>query len=213
MSDTSKRPGRSSRGRAAAAGSRSDAEATTSAVDDHVVLVDRDGNAQGTMAKVAAHTEPGHLHRAVSLCLFDAEDRVLLQRRADVKYHFAGQWSNSCCTHPRPDEDPADAVIRRTQEELGIAVEGLVECGTFVYRASDPRSGLVEWELDHVFAGSPVGRAMPHPNEVSEVRWATVADAMAEAAESPVCTPWLGPVLDLAWSTWLPNPDERRSVA
>lgn len=181
--------------------------------DEQVVLLDAHGRPCGTMPKVQAHTAPGHLHRAVSLCLFDACDRVLLQRRADVKYHFAGQWSNSCCTHPRPAEEPADAVVRRTQEELGVEVDGLVGCGTFVYRATDPRSGLVEWELDHVFAAMPVGRAVPHPDEVSDVRWVEAADALLEASESSSCTPWLRRVLELACSTWLPTPGERRRVA
>lgn len=180
---------------------------------DQVVLVDQHGLARGSMEKLQAHTHPGHLHRAVSLCLFDDRDRVLLQRRADVKYHFAGRWSNSCCTHPRPGEDPAAAVVRRTHEELGIAIDRLVECGTFVYRATDPRSGLVEWELDHVFAAVPLGRAVPHPDEVSDLRWVAAADAQVEASASLGCTPWLRRVLDLACSTWLPTPDERRSVA
>jgi isopentenyl-diphosphate delta-isomerase len=178
-----------------------------------VVLVDEQGLARGTMEKLQAHTAPGHLHRAVSLCLFDDQDRVLLQRRADRKYHFAGRWSNSCCTHPRPGEDPVAAVVRRTHEELGIAIDGLVECGTFVYRATDPRSGLVEWEVDHVFAASPVGRTVPHPDEVSGVRWVVAAAARDEASASPDCTPWLGGVLDLACTQWFTNPDERASVA
>lgn len=174
------------------------------AAAERVVLVDEEGLARGAMDKMAAHTSPGHLHQAVSLCLFDDSGRVLLQRRADVKYHFAGQWSNSCCTHPRPGEDPATAVTRRTTEELGLAVDRLVACGTFVYRAKDQRSGLVEWELDHVFAGSPRGRALPRPDEVAAIRWVDVATARLEASESPACTPWLGQVLDLACSTWFP---------
>lgn len=180
---------------------------------DEVVLVDEQGLPRGTMEKLRAHSDPGHLHRAVSLCLFDEQDRVLLQRRADVKYHFSGRWSNSCCTHPRPGEDPAAAVIRRTREELGIAIDGLVECGTFVYRATDPRSGLVEWELDHVFAGVAVGPMVPHPEEVSSVRWVVASEARDEASTSPSCTPWLGGVLDLACAQWFTNPDERVSVA
>lgn len=38
---------------------------------DHVVLVDHDDNPIGTMEKLAAHQNGGHLHRAFSVLLFD----------------------------------------------------------------------------------------------------------------------------------------------
>ena len=52
-------------------------------MDEHkVVLVDPEDNVLGVMDKLEAHVGAGHLHRAVSVCLFDEAGRVLLQRRA-----------------------------------------------------------------------------------------------------------------------------------
>jgi isopentenyl-diphosphate delta-isomerase len=121
---------------------------------DAVVLVDPLDNERGILDKMTAHSGEGQLHRAISVCLFDASARALLQRRATTKYHFAGRWSNACCTHPRPGEAPSAAAERRVVEELGVPIVRLTHCGSFVYRAADPASGLVEWELDHVFAAS-----------------------------------------------------------
>ncbi len=161
-----------------------------------VVLVDEDDNEVGTMEKVAAHAAPGHLHRAVSVCLFDGEGRTLLQRRAEGKYHFGGLWSNSCCTHPEPGEAPAEAAARRVRQELGVDVTGLEHRGTVLYRAEDPDSGLVEHELDHVFAATLVGEPNPAPAEVSEVRWLVVGpETDVTAAEF---TPWFAEVLAVA---------------
>jgi isopentenyl-diphosphate delta-isomerase len=94
------------------------------------------------MDKLQAHQGEGHLHRAFSVFLFDG-DRVLLQRRAMTKYHFAGLWTNSCCGHPAPDSDVRGQAVRRTKQELGVDVQ-LVIRGDFLYRALDPTSGLVE---------------------------------------------------------------------
>ena len=168
-----------------------------------VVLVDEDDTEVGTMEKVAAHTTPGHLHRAVSVCLFDGEGRTLLQRRAGGKYHFGGLWSNSCCTHPQPGEAPAEAAVRRVRQELGVDVAGLEHRGIVLYRAEDPASGLVEHELDHVFAGTLAGEPDPDPAEVSEVRWLAV-DPETDLS-GPGFTPWLPEVLAVARSGTKPS--------
>ena len=70
--------------------------------EERVVLVDADDREVGTEEKMRAH-QRGVLHRAVSVFLFDDHGRLLLQRRAEGKYHSAGKWSNTCCSHPRPN--------------------------------------------------------------------------------------------------------------
>jgi isopentenyl-diphosphate delta-isomerase len=163
---------------------------------DQVVLVDQDDREVGVMDKVAAHRGPGALHRAVSACLVDDRGRVLLQRRALAKYHFAGRWSNTCCTHPRPRETGLDAIRRRVEEELGVEPLDLAHAGTFVYCAADPASGLVERELDHVFIGRVATDPVPDPAEVMDWRF---VDPIAEHDwASPTYTPWLRDVLQLA---------------
>ena len=56
---------------------------------DLVVLLNEDGTERSTATKLAAHQPPGRLHLAFSVFLFDAQGRVLLQRRADGKALFA----------------------------------------------------------------------------------------------------------------------------
>ena len=63
-----------------------------------VILVDRHDNPTGTTAKIDAHLQP-LLHRAFSILVFDSQQRLLLQKRANDKYHSAGLWSNTCCSH------------------------------------------------------------------------------------------------------------------
>jgi isopentenyl-diphosphate delta-isomerase len=172
-----------------------------------IVCVDSGDRHLGTTTKLAAHRRPGRLHRAFSVMLVDDAGRLLLQRRAAVKYHFAGLWANSCCGHPAPGDVTAEAAARRTFEELGVRPEGLVARGTFVYAADDAATGLCERELDHVFTGRPVGEPAPDPAEVSEVRWVTVPQLSAELAASPeLFVPWLPQIVAIvterASGTW-----------
>lgn len=153
-----------------------------------VVLVDEEDRELGTEEKLAAH-QRGLLHRAVSAFLFDSEGRQLLQRRAEGKYHSKGLWSNACCSHPSPGETAADAASRRLREEMGISTP-LVPLLRFTYRA-ELEDGLIEHEVDHVFAGRFDGVPSPDPSEVSEWRWIAPDALEAELTLAPGSfTPW-----------------------
>ena len=156
-----------------------------------VVLVDDDGHEVGRSGKLAAHAPPGQLHRAVSVFVFSPAGELLLQRRAPVKYHFAGRWSNTCCGHPRPGETVVGAGRRRLADELGMDCE-LVEVATFRYEAHDEASGLVERELDHLLVGVAEAVPDPRPDEVDAVRWVEPSALVAAVADDPSAyTPWL----------------------
>jgi isopentenyl-diphosphate Delta-isomerase len=168
-----------------------------------VELVDRAGGALGSCPVRAAHTAPGRLHRAFSVLLYDPTGRVLLQQRAAVKTRFALRWSNTCCGHPAPGEDPAAAATARLSEELGIKaaqITPLVEAGVYRYRADDAASAYVEHEWDHVFAATLLqGDLSPDESEVSAVRWVGPGPLAAEIGARPGdFTPWLAGVLGLA---------------
>ena len=87
--------------------------------DETVILVDEADREVGLAPKLVAH-QSGWRHRAISVCIVDGADRMLLQRRALGKYHSGGLWTNACCTHPRPGERADHTARRRLQEELGI---------------------------------------------------------------------------------------------
>jgi isopentenyl-diphosphate delta-isomerase len=158
---------------------------------EQVVLVDDAGNEVGTMDKEAAHQAPGHLHLAFSVFLRSPSGQLLIQRRALEKYHFPGAWANACCSHPRPGEALADAARRRVAEELGLDSEPS-EIGTFTYRATDPASGLVEHELDHIFTATVSADPEPDPSEVMEWRWIGPDELRARVnAADPTLAPWV----------------------
>ena len=162
--------------------------------EDLVVLVDENDRAIGEAPKLEAH-ERGLLHRAVSLLLRDRNGRFLLQRRADVKYHSGGLWSNTCCGHPRPGESNESAALRRLRAEMGILECNIRRVSSFLYRTA-VGNGLVEHEVDHVLIGEWSGEPVPDPNEVAEWRWISESALYADLAVNPGrYTPWLAGVL------------------
>ena len=115
------------------------------------------------MDKLEAH-QKALLHRAFSVFIFNNKHEMLLQQRAEDKYHSAGLWSNACCSHPLPNEDTMQAARRRLMEEMGFDAP-LQEAFSFTYKTVF-ENGLTEFEYDHVFVGVFNGPVVPDPAEV-----------------------------------------------
>lgn len=143
------------------------------------------------VGKLAVH-QRGLRHKAVSVFVLDGS-RVLIQQRALGKYHTPGLWANTCCTHPRWDEDAATCAVRRLREELGITGLFPAFADRIEYRA-DVGGGLIEHELVDIFtAEAGAGLALaPDPSEVMATRWVDLYDLAAEVLRAPErFTPWL----------------------
>src|SRR5215210_6379041 len=155
-----------------------------------IILVDENDDPLGFETKLKAHENGGKLHRAFSIFVFNAEGKLLLQRRAEEKYHFSGLWTNTCCGHPKRGEKLQEAVHRRLREEFGFDTV-LEEAFSFLYRASDARSGLSEYEFDHVFFGQFDGEPRPDPDETGDWKWVGLVELMVDLENSPHdYTPW-----------------------
>lgn len=133
-----------------------------------VVLVDEHDRKVGLEEKLSAHSNGGKLHRAFSIFVFNSEGKLMLQRRAFTKYHAAGMWANTCCSHPFDGEPVITAGHRRLKEEMGFDCD-LKEAFSFTYHA-DVGNGLRENEFDHVLVGRYNASPKPNNEEVSEWR-------------------------------------------
>jgi len=136
-----------------------------------VVLLDDDGHAVGTADKRAVHHADTPLHLAFSCYVLDEEGRVLVTRRARSKPTFPGVWTNSCCGHPAPGEDIEESVVRRVEQELGLALTGVrLVLPRFRYLAV-MANGVKEFEICPVFVATSAGDVQADPREVEEHRW------------------------------------------
>lgn len=123
-------------------------------------------------------------HVAVSIFIFD-ENRLLIQQRAATKYHSAGRWANSVCTHPHWQESAEDCAGRRLKEELGWHVP-LSKFAEISYEAAVGE--LFENEYVHCFYGkhsryNDIQRF--NPVEVGDVRWLTLEEIDRQMKSDP----------------------------
>lgn len=188
-------------------------------MNELIILVNEEDQEIGYGEKLDVHVKE-QLHRAFSVFVFDIEtQRMLIQKRAEGKYHSGGKWSNACCSHPRKGEVMEEALARRLQEELGfkmperlnifdypvypkeLGVDNIIEAGHFTYYAKF--NGLAEHEIDHVFVYYPSKEQLKHmqcnPEEIGDIEWVALEDLLISVEKSPESySAWFKPALNLA---------------
>ena len=148
-----------------------------------VILVNELDEEIGTMEKMQAHLE-GKLHRAFSVFIVNAENEMLLQKRAAHKYHSPNLWTNACCSHPMPDENIMDAANRRVKEELGMEITDLKKLFSFQYKA-ELENNLIEHELDYVLWANAKSEVNFNNDEVSDFVYLAKDEIKEQLAEKP----------------------------
>ena len=138
-----------------------------------VILVNEKDQSVGEMEKLEAH-QKCLLHRAFSVFVFNYKNELLLQKRALGKYHSEGLWTNTCCSHPEPNESILDAGKRRLKEEMNYSCD-LKEGFSFIYKV-DFENGLSEHELDHVIIGYSNEDPILNPEEASDYKWLSIEE-------------------------------------
>ncbi len=166
-------------------------------MQEYVTLVDENDNVVGAAEKIDAHLNP-RLHRAFSIFIANSNGELLIQRRAEGKYHCPGMWANTCCGHPRPGEPLEAAAHRRLREEMGFDT-GLVKAFSFIYK-TEFENGLTENEYDHVFVGRWDGTPNINKNEASDYKWIRKDVLEENIKKNPqIYTSWF----KIAWGTLL----------
>ncbi len=147
-----------------------------------VVLVDSEDNAIGEMEKLLAHQQ-GELHRAFSVFIFNDKGELLLQQRALNKYHGAGLWTNTCCSHPQLGEDVISSAMERLSYEMGLKCN-LKLVYSFIY--NEPvENDLIEHELDYVFVGRTNQNPVLNKDEAADYKWMNPTEILSDINENP----------------------------
>ena len=156
--------------------------------EKNLILVDEQDKECGKMGKLQVH-KLGLLHRAFSIFIFNSKGQLLLQQRADEKYHSGGLWTNTCCSHPEFGEELNDAVSKRLFEEMGL-VSKTEFAFSFIYNAAFD-NGLIEHEFDHVFIGISDELPKPDRSEVQNWKYMDIPAIQKDIIENPaIYTVW-----------------------
>ena len=156
---------------------------------EKVILVNKNNKKIGEEEKIKAHKE-GKLHRAFSIFIFNSKGELLIQQRARTKYHSGCLWSNSVCSHPRPNETYFQSTHRRLKEEMGFDCK-LKKLFCLIYNTGF-KNGLIENEYDCVFIGKFDGKPKPNKKEIMNYKWISINKLKEEIKKNPhKYTVWL----------------------
>ena len=133
-----------------------------------IAIVNKNDDIIGFEEKMKVHKDD-ILHRAFSVFIFNDRNELLLQKRADNKYHSAGLWSNTCCSHLYENQNIKDAAKERLFVEMGIHCS-LTFLKKFEYYATFENS-LIENEIDYIFIGKSNENPNINKDEVSDFKW------------------------------------------
>lgn len=162
--------------------------------EEQVILVNENDEQIGLMPKLEAH-EKAILHRAFSVFVLNDKNEIMLQQRANQKYHSPLLWTNTCCSHQREGETNIQAGDRRLFEEMGFRTE-LKELFHFIYKAPFD-NGLTEHELDHVMIGYFNENPTINPDEVEDWKWMKIEDVKDDMIAHPaIYTVWFKIIFD-----------------
>jgi len=164
---------------------------TDSSLDEQIIALDpsRDSGMY-PIGKLEAH-QRNIRHKAISIFVFH-KDQLLLQKRADNKYHSGGLWANTVCTHPRWQENSDACAARRLQEELGWTVP-LRHFGQIDYAAQV--GTLFENEQVQCYFGKMhdlIDVSRFNHDEVAAVEWLSIPSILQRIEHQPeTFTEWL----------------------
>lgn len=133
--------------------------------DEILERVNEAGEVIGRVTRAQCHADPALIHRAVHLLVFDAEGRLLLQKRSATKRIQPGRWDSSVGGHVDPGETPEAAVRREAREELGLEGQLLSRLHEYLWRSP------VETELVTTFRADHGGPFLFDRDEIDEVRF------------------------------------------
>jgi 8-oxo-dGTP pyrophosphatase MutT (NUDIX family) len=107
----------------------------------------------------------------------DSARRIYVHRRSDTKDWAPGRWDVAAGGVIVAGEEPFASARRELEEELGIALDMLLELGNHLYE--DDTTRCFEYAFEAVWDG-PVRH---QPEEVAEGRWVAATELAAMLAD------------------------------
>ncbi|GAB4167989.1 MAG: hypothetical protein Kow00108_00810 [Calditrichia bacterium] len=130
--------------------------------DEWFPLVDAEGKIVGRAPRALVHGNPDLLHPVVHLHVFNSKGELFLQKRSEKKAIQPGKWDTAVGGHVMVNETIEQALLRETQEEIGVKPDRIIPIMRYVWRSD------VETELVFVFKWVNDGPFILNPEEITE---------------------------------------------
>ena len=147
-----------------------------------VIVVDENNKKVCLKEKNAVHID-GDLHRAFSIFIFNKRGELLLQQRSLEKYHSAGLWTNSCCSHPLLSEEGSEEAESRLRDEMGFSC--VLKKVTRIKYNLHLQCGMIEHESNDIYQGVYDGEVVINPEEACDYKWVSFSEILDELTQNP----------------------------
>ena len=148
------------------------------AMTEYIDIYTKDHIRTGRRVPRTAHLKIGEYRLIVHVCLFNAENKMLIQKRSSRKTSFGGFWDVSSGGHSKAGETSTVAIHRELLEELGVDYDFRpvfpAMTVNFTYGFDDYY--LIDLDL-------PQSSFSLQAEEVEEIRWASREEILQKIQE------------------------------
>ena len=134
-------------------------------------IVDVHDEVIGQATRRECHSNPGLIHRAVFILIYNSKNQILWQKRSDTKDTSPGEWVTSVSGHVNSGEDYKQTALREVREELGLDVH-VDFLGKFLFHFPH------ETEYSAIFRAHSDGPFHMNREEISEIRFMTIPELL-----------------------------------
>ncbi len=142
--------------------------------DEVFPSVDRNDNVIGKVTRKEANSNPKIIHRAITVLVFDKNNKLLIHKRSATKDIAPNAWTTSVGGHVDYGETYDSAALREVYEEIGIRVslDRLKLLGKTLIQMpwENELTQVYEFHSDNELL------VKPNPEEVAEVKFVGIPD-------------------------------------
>jgi isopentenyldiphosphate isomerase len=133
-------------------------------------IVTSKGEIVGKAPRSAVHGNPELIHSVVHVHILNSKGDLYLQKRAPTKKLYPGRWDTAVGGHVSSGETVEHALVRESEEELGLSMVEFTPLFRYVYRNE------YESELVHGFWIRDEGPFFINRQEISEGKFWTISE-------------------------------------
>jgi isopentenyldiphosphate isomerase len=119
--------------------------------DELIDICDAKNNLLGIQKMKSEAHKTGLWHRSAHVWIYNSKKEILLQLRAKSKNLFPNVWDIAVAGHVSKNEQPIDAAIRETREEIGLTIKKDDLKFFKTIKESTVYKNIKNNEIDHVY--------------------------------------------------------------
>jgi 16S rRNA (adenine1518-N6/adenine1519-N6)-dimethyltransferase len=162
--------------------------------DALIQIVDENNQPVGAATRKEAWAK-GLFHRVVFIMVEDQDGRILLQKRSQNMGLYPGRWTVAASGHVDAGEDYDTTAKRELAEEIGIKSAKLQPLGSFFFDGSFEDKKLKRFDKAYKTILPRDAKFSLQADEVTEVRWFTLAEVRNLVQHAEKVTPILAKII------------------